>query len=523
MPTKQIPMIAPDGTPGMVDAESAQQAADKGYKPGMVMYSPEGAKGIVGFDNLKQAMAKGYKSEAQTSGSGDVPANSQNNAGIVSTPLRFLQGAGTSLAGIVKGIAGATQESPAQQAISGAIPGGAVGNLAYNLIAKPQIAQGQQAVQALQQGNVASGVQHAFAATNPAASMVSGALDAAQPDITSGNYAGAAGSLAGAGAAAYLGAKAIKGAAAETPVSGQNYTPTQGAAFSGLVSRGTGMGKNFFPKEVTQGALSDIRQTLADNPDLAAAATGKGVSPENSYGAAQGAIQKTLDRLESQHSPVLQQFANEPANVSSIQSAVEGALPKSLDKFAPEDRAALQDLSDRVGKVDTLQGLNDLRQYLNTEASPTYRANRAVSGAVDKAYANAADAARNAYYDQLQNVSGMDFAPLKQRESALITTKEALGSNSSSLAAKQAQSEEPQNARVMIGNALSGAGAIKAGPVAGLARLIAEKGLKIEPMTQTQYLVRRAFDKLPPGSVTQVGGKVSAAPRLGPGSSLAQK
>ncbi|CAN5950535.1 unnamed protein product [Sphagnum jensenii] len=56
-------MLAPDGTPGLVDNESAQTAADKGYTPGHILRAPDGTRGVVSMHDLGTALSKGYMQE----------------------------------------------------------------------------------------------------------------------------------------------------------------------------------------------------------------------------------------------------------------------------------------------------------------------------------------------------------------------------------------------------------------------------------------------------------------------------
>lgn len=107
MPTKQIPMVAPDGTPGLVDAESAQQAADMGYRPGMHMVAPDGTPGIVKFTDIKEALGAGYKPHNYVDPSTTQPDTRgflQSAADATGIPQALTQNPLKTLAGVASGI-----------------------------------------------------------------------------------------------------------------------------------------------------------------------------------------------------------------------------------------------------------------------------------------------------------------------------------------------------------------------------------------------------------------------------------
>ena len=261
----------------------------------------------------------------------------------------------------------------------------------------------------------------------------------------------------------------------------------------------TGLGDNFIPQDAAASTGSAIRQAAADNPAIAATAVKSGSTPEN-IAALQAILQKANSALEAPHAATLAQYSHLPADVTPVQAAVQSALPQSLAGVAPEDAAALQEISSRLGTVNTLGGLNDLRQWLNNEAAAGYKqdgiaANRGT--ATKLGFRQAADAARNAYYDQIQNASGIDFQPLKAQQSALMDQQEGAAKLGQTLSSQQAVADEPKSPQQVLADALTGGRALKAGPLAGTTQLIAEKLLGRTPLTQPNYLIGKFLSRLP--------------------------
>ena len=295
-----------------------------------------------------------------------------------------------------------------------------------------------------------------------------------------------------------LGSAGIK-LPSEATVPGENFTPTQLKAHTGILSRATGLGDNFIPQQAAADTGSVIRQAAADNPSIASVAKQGGSTPAN-IAAFQAILQKANTALEAPHAATIAQYANAPADVSPVQSAVTSSLPSTLTGVAPEDAAALQQIGDRLGTVKTMGGFNDLRQWLNNEASSSYMKDNIAAGrssTVNGAYRAAADAARNAYFDQLQNHSGIDFQPIKSQQSALMSQQEGLAGVAQKLSAQQGLADEPKNVQQVLSDALTGGRALKAGPIAGVGQLLAEKALGRTPLTQPNYLIRNMLSNLP--------------------------
>lgn len=282
-------------------------------------------------------------------------------------------------------------------------------------------------------------------------------------------------------------------------VPGQNYTAPQLAAHTGILGRMNGLGDNFIPQDAAASTGSVVRQAAADNPAIADAATQAGDKTAN-IAALQNILQKANSALEVPHAATLAQYASTPADVSGVQAAMKSALPQSLAGVAPEDTAALQEMSQRLGTVKDLGGLNDLRQWLNNEASAGYKQDgiAAARGTATKAgIRSAADAARNAYYDQMQQASGIDFQPIKAQQSALLSQQEGAAKLGQTLSAQQAVADEPKNLASRAAEVVTGGRALKAGPIAGAGQLIAEKVFGQKPLTQPNYLIRKFLSDLP--------------------------
>jgi hypothetical protein len=280
------------------------------------------------------------------------------------------------------------------------------------------------------------------------------------------------------------------------PVEGENYTQGQHKALSGVLARGTGMGKDYFPKDVAQAVGTPLRQAAADNPTIVKAI--RSGAPEDALAATQNLLEKAQDVIDKQHQAALQPVANAPFNMKPVQDAV--SFPKSLEGFSPEDAAAIADLKQRLGNVNTLDGANNLRMYLNRELAPSFRKNAIAagrSGAVDSAMSDALSKLRTEYYDQLEKASGQDFSAAKRTESSILKAQEALGNAAPQLASKEALIQEPKGIKATVADALTGARTLRGGPISGTAQLIAEKGLGETPLGQVQAGLQRFFSKLP--------------------------
>ena len=439
--------------------------------------------------------------------------------GPLSTALDHIIGAGKGLANAV------TPETPTENVINtmpGALP-------VYKALIKPSIDAISQARAQSAAGNRGLNLLNDTydAQGNYQPTGVSSLLDAipvAGPMARSiENDAHKKGALSAlTGAATDIGIGEATGAlgrriAGPSMVPGQNYTPQQLAAHTGILGRMNGLGDNFIPQDSAASTGSVIRQAAADNPSLAQAATVKGSTPNN-IAALQAILQKANTNLEVPHAATIAQHANVPADVSGVQAAVGQSFPSTLSGVSPEDASAIQQLQGRLGTINTLGGLNDLRQWLNDEAAAGYKQDGIAAArgtATKQGIRTAADAARNAYYDQLQQASGIDFRPLKAQQSALLDQQEGAAKLGQTLSAQQAVADEPKSPGARVGEVLTGGRALKAGPIAGTAQLAAEKLLGQTPLTQPNYLIRKFLSNLPEPN-PQTAAPVSAGPTQPP-------
>ena len=499
-----MPMLAPDGTSGEIPVSKASQAMAAGFRPAAEMTSPDGKTGYIPRDNVPAAMQSGFKPTpsqvkepgfwenlGHTFGIGQQEGQAQQQQlqqHPIQSILEMAAGPGYQ---VVKGLAGGFMRSTGELGQSvDALRGGNAPEASLHAISAVPIL-GPAVIKMAQEAP----------ATTPGQSYLSQVASAATP----GNIGTAVGTSAqiaplalGAADNVAPGRPTVGGS--PPPIPGQNYTPTQLKAHAGLISRSTGLGDNFIPQQAAADTGSIIRQTAANNPAIAKVAVKGGSTPVN-IAAFQNILQKANTALEAPHAATIAQYADAPADLSSVQSAVTSSLPKTLAGVAPEDVSALQQLSDRLGTVKTMGGFNDLRRWLNNEASSSYikdsiSANR--SSTVNGAYRTAADAARNAYFDQLQNHSGIDFQPIKSQQSALMSQQEGLAGVAQKLSSQQAIADEPKSLQQVLSDALTGGRALKAGPVAGTAQLVAEKVLRRTPLTQPNYLIRKTLSDLPP-------------------------
>lgn len=500
-----VTIIAPDGTPGDIPAANAQAAINAGGRMGVHVYAPDGTPGYVPVDQLAGALKAGG-----TINQANVPDANPGTpqGGIVNSGMRLLSGAGGALVDAGKGLYHAVQSAHDP------------GDLINSLVVQPQINQVKEGLANTNSPDMATRIAaggHVLAGLIPGLGPLIGSTsDAMLPQIDKGNYAGALGTAVGNAGLGYLGNKVAGKLAGEPTVPGQNYTATNLKAHTGVLGRLTGLGDNFIPQQAASDTLTPIRQAAADNPTIAQTATAKGSSPQN-IAALQAILQKANTALEVPHAQTIGQYANAPADVSSVQQAVTSQLPQTLAGVAPEDAAALSDLSGRLETINTMGGLNDLRTWLNNEAAASYKqdgvaANR--SSAVKGAYRAAADAARGTYYDQLQQHSGIDFQPIKAQQAALLSQQEGLAGLGQKLSAQQAIADEPKSPQAVAAEAITGGNGIKTGPVEGVAKLIAAKVLRQTPLTQPNYLIRQALSNLPEVSpaAASTGSPLSTSP-----------
>lgn len=324
---------------------------------------------------------------------------------------------------------------------------------------------------------------------------------AADPVAGYASAAGQAGTglLLGAATGAAAGkviSSAAKLAGPPPSVSGQNYATPHAQAFEGAIAPATAMGKNFVPQNVTPEALTPIRSTAARmaqgtpvEQGVVRAATSSKTPPLERLGAYQHIVQSALDDLEAQHAPALAQSSNVPVDTASIVRRLKSQISPTM---APADVSAINELASRVQQAKTIGDLNRFRQELNTETSPEYRQSQVQAGRSGVSSQTTSDLAgwvRNAYYDNLQQATGKDFAPLKRQEANLITTQEALQNQQAPLAKAEATHNAPATLRETAGNI--------ANVVKDPKTTVTQTILRESPATKVATLLKKSLDDLP--------------------------
>lgn len=497
-----VPMFSPDGTLGDIPQERVPDAMKANFTMGVSMLSPDGTKtGIVPHDRVEDAAKSGFivahppaaplpaglqgpptpppsfMDKLETAPDLSTPHTGNR---VVDTGINALQDAGAGLIQgghqLAKGVLGvgdamdAASEHPGQTAKS---------LFRYSL---PGIV-----TDAVQGKTTAPQETLEPLATSAVTQPVESALKLAG-NVVAGGGIEAAGEKALGAAANWSKARSL--------VPGENYTPIQHQALSGVLARGTGMGKDYFPKDVATTIASPLRQAAADNPVIANIIHSG--APEDSLAATQHLLDLAKHDIDMQHQTALRPVSGTPVDMKPVQDAV--SFPSSLKDFAPDDAAAVSDLKARLGNVKTLGGMNDLRMYLNRELAPEFRKNAVAagrSGAVDSAMSDALSATREHYYDQLEKATGQDFSGLKRTEGGLIKAQEALGNAAPQLASKEALAGEPKGVAATAADALQGGRTIARGPVSGTANMVAEKILKQTPLKPVQEGLQRFFSNLP--------------------------
>lgn len=378
--------------------------------------------------------------------------------------------------------------------------------------------------------------------STPAADIMADTIDQVIPGLPAGSYplsvartakhegvTQAATDVAGDALAMYAGGKAVSaihGALSSAPpVSGQNYTKAHAAAFEGAIAPATSMGKNFIPQQITTEALSPIRDTAARmsqgspiEQGIVKVATDSNTPPLERVGAYQKIVKSAIGDLEAQHAPALAQAASIPVDTTGIVQRLQGRISPTT---APADTAAIQELIGRVKQAKTIGDLNTFRQELNDETSPQYRMSQVQAGRTGVSAEAANDLTgwvRNAYYDNLEQATGQDYAPLKRQESNLFTTQEALQNQQSPLAKAEATFAAPTTLKEKAGNV--------ANVIKDPKTTVTQTFLRESPATKVSTLLRKSLDDLPttgtpaaaappPTTPQQPGG--TAQPTLGTG------
>lgn len=512
-----VAMLSPDGTSGEIPIANQQAALQAGFKPAVRMQSPDGTPGYIPVDRVQDATKAGFKTAQGTGASflDDLQNQLRSNGPMgQGTPTQeFLKGGASEVLNTIRHpVQAAEQMGQAVQA-SGVSPGGmypATASLGPGPTGQQSDALNQQAQQRAQNNFAQQGQfarQHpAYAAGGAilpalATAGVAKGIEAAAPVVTDAMSAAAD----------------LPEAAASKNIPGQNYSPAHAQAFEGAIAPANAMGKNFIPQNVSPQALTPIRATAArmmnGNPLEQAtvrAAVSPSTPPLQRLQAYQGVVQTSLNDLEQLHSSALQSAADVPVDTNSLVQGLKSHISATTD---PADAAAIRGLIQRTQQVKTLDDLNTFRQELNNETSPEYRQSQIQAGRSGTSVQAASDLAgdvRSAYYDQLGDATGVNYAPLKMRESNLLTTLESLQNQRPVLAKAEATFNAPSTLKETAGNI---AGIIQ-NPRAGVTQTL----LRESPAFRVSNLLQKSLADLPvsPNSPLQLGrGAITMPPPNG--------
>lgn len=305
------------------------------------------------------------------------------------------------------------------------------------------------------------------------------------------------------------------------PVDPATTTPRR--ALSGLIAKAPGMGDNFEPEAVAASVEPLIQQAAKADPETAKLASDS-KDPKVAYKAFQKLANNAQVAIDTAHRQVLSKVSNTPVSVRPVLEAMDASMPQGLESFAPKDAAAIKELRSNIANAKTLGDLNGLRVYLNTELSPEFKMDNVAVGrtaATDKAMRAALSATKDAYYDNLQHVTGQDFRSLKMAESNLMTYQEALANSRRGQFAAQAEYNRPTTGKQKLATAGEAVGAVLHGDKTKIARTILREG----PMEQTHANIRQVMKGVPQeggGFDVETGTSEPAAqPRqLGTGSDI---
>jgi hypothetical protein len=476
-----VPMIGTDGSVADVPLSGMPDALRAGAKMGVDMvHAGTGSRGVVPQDRYSDALAAGavpYHAPA--------PAPTLPEAGPIS---RFLTAAGANLptpSGVLNMFRVADAGNPTGLGPSGGVMQGYADDAAHSLV--------PQAVQAVQQGQVGSSI------AKQGLGVAGFNADSIGSDYRNKDLPSFAGDVISPAAQLLLGLKAgSRGMPDAAPIDPAAITGEQGRAFSGLVSRGSGMGKNFDPYTATDNALPAIRQAAANHPEVTQAIQKGG--PQEFVGGSQFLVDKALQSLEDYHNPIRQSVAAQapfsPDSTPQYAQALDNLKSTYPDTpgMAPQ-RAFVDSLKSDIGNVSSLDDLNRYRKQLNDLAAPSYDKTQVAQSEApnaSEAYRTAADSVRQDYYNRLHELTGVDMRPTMQREGSLLDVKQSLGSQGSQLLQKTAVASEGKPLGRDLADRLSREGIVK-----GLLGKARDKVFSETPLTQPQYLASKFLSKLP--------------------------
>lgn len=459
-----VPMLAPDGTSGDVPQANVQAAIAKGFKQAVAMTSPDGKLGYVPLNRVADAQKAGF--DIDTSHVAPQLAAHSNGPAMQSSllaPSTYSKAISDTVSGLAKPLA-----HPIDQIAS------------YGGFKNPA-EQGGPIQSIVNNPDKGAGVADALAQVGTGLAL--GKAFEAAPEIATAARNSAP-------------VKYVAGKISPEVVAGQNYTPSHAEAFEGAIAPATAMGKNFIPQNVSAEALSPIRDTAARmtqgtpvEQGVVKAATASGTKPLDRIGAYQNIVQRSLSDLEAQHAPALAQYADMPVDTSSIVNRLQSLKSPTMK---PADISAIDELIAQTKGATNLGDLNRFRSELNTSTSPEYRQSQVQagrSGLSAQAESDLTGWVRDAYYDNLQQATGQDFAPLKRQEANLITTQEALQNLTSPLSKAQATFNAPTTLREKAGNF--------ANVVKDPKTTVTQTFLRESPAAKTSFLLKRSLNNLP--------------------------
>jgi hypothetical protein len=440
MPSKQIPMVAPDGTPGMVDAESAQQAADMGYRPGMHMIAPDGTPGVVKFTDLKDALGSGYK-----------PANYTDPSTTTPDSRTFMQSAADAT-----GIPAALSQNPIKTLMQ----------IGSGIVKEPgRIAS--EVSQGWNSPTVGGAIDHALYATP----FVGAGLKAADQQYNGGNVSGSLGTVLGtlAPIAAGEGVAAMRGGAPPSPVSAAELSARK-------------ITQAINPAQGFQSVVDAMQAHGGDVVDYAKR-NNIGITGKLDYSkAARGAADETL----AQYRQVLDPHAGVTVPVSEN---YQGALARNPGQGVGR-YANLGDINTRIGDINDL-----IRAADNAKTDGAAMTARERLG-LDAEHAELTGKLHQGLADAVGTTPD-NIAALRQKFGKLYTLADATNAATNKVAGTEAAID--QGTRVghptVAGVALEAINRLRGGPqaISDRALVSAVRKSPIQPTNVSRFLTAQAL------------------------------
>lgn len=300
-----VPMIAPDGTSGDIPADRAQDAVNAGFKKAVPMTSPDGKTGFIPEERMTDAMKSGFKPNLPdgvkiigTNPNGMPIYGSVDSNSPAQTVGHFFSSFGDVLSGAAKGLFPSSWGDLAKRTVPGYAQ--------YQMILKPAIEQGSQAIDAAKQGQLSLAAGHTLAAAlpvvGPRAAHVGEQLG---NQVGMGDYTGAAGTVAGNAALAAGGA----------------MLPKVIPAIGSLTGRAALLGKT--PEAAY---ASSLKPSTVLSPAERGAAIQTGLQneiPVNAAGLEK--LNQLIDNLEQAKTAEINSDPNRPVDPNAVATRVDAA------------------------------------------------------------------------------------------------------------------------------------------------------------------------------------------------------